>query len=165
MVADQSEEAVMFKIWVRAGVIGLVLVVALAASAGCSPAPRVPGPSGGAPATAAPDSASGGGPTPAFAWAFDDAGVPEVGDLELTMMGTWQQAEGAASLDGGTGHASSAAPGPVETTASFTVTVWVSLPPPRLLGQAAFATALSQKGRRLRRSISAPPMTVAGRSA
>jgi len=127
----------------RAVIVGCTFVVT---ATGCSPAANDDGP--GDTGVTSPTSSETGaeGPTAAFAWTFDDGGAPEVGNVPLTMAGTWQQADGAASLDGGTGHGATAAPGPVTTTESFTVMAWVSLPPPRLLGQTSFATALSQEG-------------------
>ena len=133
----------MVRIATRAAAIGAGLVMT---STACSAASTDSGPSVATIVTTADSTGGGGAPDPAFAWTFDDGGVPEVGDVMLTMAGTWEQADGAASLDGGTGFAATTAPGPLTTTESFTVAVWVSLPAPRLLGQTAFATALSQEG-------------------
>lgn len=107
-------------------IVGVVLAVAMAA---CAPA-----------------TTRGVAPAPSYVWSFEEGGAAEVGDVTLTMAGTWEQAEGAVSLDGGSGHAASVDPGPVVTTDSFTVAAWVSLPPLRLLGQHVFATVVSQEG-------------------
>jgi hypothetical protein len=52
------------------------------------------------------------------------------GDVELTFDGSVELADGAAVFDGASGFASTSSPGPIDTTASFSVAAWVSLHPP-----------------------------------
>ncbi|MGB7980946.1 MAG: LamG domain-containing protein [Candidatus Nanopelagicales bacterium] len=95
---------------------------------------------GGQAPTAPPDQASS---TPAYAWALDGDGTAEPGTQDLTFNGEHILSEDAVSFTG-TGSAATAAPGPVDATADFTVSAWVSLSP-SLVG-APFATAVSQLG-------------------
>lgn len=81
--------------------------------------------------------------TPAQAWALDGDGTANPGTQDLTFDGPHTLSEDAVSFTG-TGSAATTAPGPVDTTASFTVSAWVSLSPS--LGGAPFATAVSQLG-------------------
>lgn len=112
--------------WLTLPIVGVTLALTVAAC-------------GGPPSSA-------GGPAPSHAGTFDDGGTAAVGGVDLEMSGLWEQADGAVSLDGGSGSGASAAPGPVVTTEGFTVAAWVSLPPPRLIGQQVYAAAVSQIG-------------------
>lgn len=76
---------------------------------------------------------------PDFAWELDGDGSPASGDLELDFLGAHTLAEEAVSFDGHTGHAITPAPGPLDTTTSFSVTAWVSYAAP-----SEIAAAVSQ---------------------
>jgi hypothetical protein len=85
-------------------------------------------------------------PVPSHAWLLDGDGQPAAGDVVLTFDGTVELADGAAVFDGGSGFASTRAPGPIDTTASFSVAAWVSLHPPTDAGGWGHNTAVSQLG-------------------
>ncbi len=89
-----------------------------------------------APATAGPSSA----------WELDGDGDPADGDLPLSFSGKHQLGAEAVSFDGATGSAETPAPGPVDTTDSFSVAAWVSLSPPALPGGAQYVDAVSPLG-------------------
>lgn len=83
---------------------------------------------------------------PSQAWELDGDGLPADGDLPLTFSGKHQLGAEAVSFDGATGSGETSAPGPVDTTDSFSVAAWVSLSPPALPGGAQFVDAVSQLG-------------------
>jgi hypothetical protein len=83
---------------------------------------------------------------PSHAWLLDGDGEPTAGDLALTFDGSVELADAAAVFDGAAGFASTSAPGPVDTTASFSVAAWVSLHPPTDGGVWGFNTVVSQVG-------------------
>lgn len=85
-------------------------------------------------------------PVPSHAWPLDGDGEPAAGDTALTFNGAVDLADGAATFDGASGFARTTTPGPLDTTASFTVAAWVSLHPPTFEGGAEYATAVSQLG-------------------
>jgi len=91
---------------------------------------------GAAPAAAGPSSA----------WELDGDGKAADGDLPLTFSGKHELGAEAVSFDGATGSAETSAPGPVDTTGSFSVAAWVSLSPPALPGGAQYVDAVSQLG-------------------
>jgi hypothetical protein len=125
-------------------VLASILTVALTACAGGGSDPSVSDdPEPGAEAAAEerePD------PVPSHAWLLEGDGEPVAGEVALTFDGTVELTDDAAAFDGASGFASTTAPGPIDTTASFSVTAWVSLHPPTLPGGAEYATAVSQLG-------------------
>jgi len=84
--------------------------------------------------------------TPSHAWDLNGDGDPAVGNVSLTFSGRHELAADAVSFDGAMGSAASPAPGPVNTTESFSIAAWVSLSPPVMVGGAEFAAAVSQLG-------------------
>jgi hypothetical protein len=85
-------------------------------------------------------------PVPSHAWPLHGDGEPTAGDVVLTFDGAVELADRAVAFDGASGSASTNAPGPIDTTASFSVAAWVSLHPPALVERTEFATAVSQLG-------------------
>jgi hypothetical protein len=85
-------------------------------------------------------------PVPSHAWPLDGDGEPTAGDVALIFDAGVELADGAAVFDGASGSASTSAPGPIDTTASFSVAAWVSVHPPALVERTEFATAVSQLG-------------------
>ncbi len=79
-------------------------------------------------------------PTPLAAWQLDNNGDGSPGD-PLTFVGTHEFDHGAVVLDGVTGYGTTAGPGPLDTTASFTVAAWVTVGE-----KSPFGTVLSQVG-------------------
>lgn len=80
-----------------------------------------------APATTALASpVSSDNPLPIAAWNLDGDGTASIGDSSLEFSGSYAFSDTAVSFDGYTGSASTAAPGPINTTASFTVSAWVN---------------------------------------
>jgi hypothetical protein len=125
-------------------VLASILTVAMTACAGGGSDPSASDdPEPGAEAAAEerePD------PVPSHAWLLDGDGQPAAGDVALTFDGTVELADGAAVFDGASGFASTSAPGPIDTTASFSVAAWVSLHPPTEAGGWGFNTVVSQLG-------------------
>jgi hypothetical protein len=125
-------------------VLASILTVALTACAGGGSDPSTTDdPEPGAEAAAEegePD------PVPSHAWLLDGDGQPAEGDVPLAFDGKVELADGAAVFDGASGSASTAAPGPIDTTASFSVAAWVNLHPPTLVERTEYATAVSQLG-------------------
>lgn len=80
-------------------------------------------------------------PAPAAHWLLAGDGSPAAGDLSLTVDGDATWTSDGLVLDGETGYASTAEPGPIDTTGSFTVMAWVK--PDGIL---PYATAVSQLG-------------------
>jgi hypothetical protein len=124
-------------------VLASILAVAMTACAGGSDPSASDDPEPGAAAAAEerePD------PVPSHAWLLDGDGQPAAGGVVLTFDGTVELADGAAVFDGASGFASTRAPGPIDTTASFSVAAWVSLHPPTDAGGWGFNTVVSQLG-------------------
>jgi hypothetical protein len=65
-------------------------------------------------------------PLPVAAWNLDGDGTASVGQSPLEFTGAYKFSDTAVSLDGYTGNASTSAPGPIDTTASFSVLAWVN---------------------------------------
>jgi hypothetical protein len=132
--------------------LAAIVTVLLAACGAASPpsVPLTPGTSaapapaasvGSAPATSAPPpSAEIVLPTPLAAWPLDGDGAGSPGE-PLTFVGTHQFDHGAVVLDGVTGYGTTAGPGPLDTTASFTVAAWVTVGE-----KSPFGNVLSQVG-------------------
>ena len=79
-------------------------------------------------------------PTPLASWSLDTGGDGSPGE-PLSFVGTHEFDHGAVVLDGVTGYGTTAGPGLLDTTASFTVAAWVTV------GQKSpFGTVLSQVG-------------------
>ena len=76
---------------------------------------------------------------PDVAWKLDGDGTPAAGGIELEFVGAHALSEEAVSFDGHTGHAITSAPGPLDTTQSFSVTAWVNYAAP-----SEIAAAVSQ---------------------
>ena len=74
-----------------------------------------------------------------YSWKLDGDGSAAAGELELEFVGAHMLSDEAVSFDGHTGHAISSAPGPIDTTQSFTVTAWVNYAAP-----SEIAAAVSQ---------------------
>jgi hypothetical protein len=143
-------------------VFASILTVVLAGCAGAGPNPEDPAEPDQGAENAAPDDAAepvadtggsepvedptGSDPVPSHAWPLDSDGEPAAGDVALTFDGNVELADGAAVFDGATGSASTDAPGPVDTTTSFSVSAWVSLHPSTGEGGWGFNTAVSQVG-------------------
>jgi Concanavalin A-like lectin/glucanases superfamily len=114
----------------------LLIGISLIWACGCSAKGQPPSPA----------QASQSARLPAQAWLLAGNGKPAVGDANLSFLGRYRLAAHAVAFDGGSGYAATDGPGPVDTTASFSVAAWVSLAPPKIVGGAAFATAVSQIG-------------------
>ena len=84
--------------------------------------------------------------TPTHVRPLEGGGRPDAGDVGLGFSGTYDVSGKAAAFDGGSGFAATSGPGPVDTTASFSVDPWVNLSPPRRLGGAELPAAVSQLG-------------------
>ena len=69
---------------------------------------------------------SPGGPLPVAAWDLDGDGAASIGDSALEFSGAYEFSDTAVAFDGYTGSGSTAAPGPIDTTASFSVSAWVN---------------------------------------
>jgi hypothetical protein len=67
-----------------------------------------------------------GKPLSVAAWNLDGDGTASAGDSALEFSGAYEFSDTAVSLDGYTGNASTSAPGPIDTTASFSVSAWVN---------------------------------------
>jgi hypothetical protein len=65
-------------------------------------------------------------PSPVAAWKLDGDGTTSVGDSPLEFSGAYQFSDTAVALDGYTGSGSTSAPGPLDTTASFSISAWVN---------------------------------------
>jgi hypothetical protein len=137
------------KVTVAAG----ILMVALIGCAGEGPDPSPPAaPDQGSDATASDSVSEPVGneaesePMSIHVWRLDGDGEPKAGNVPVTFDGTVELADTAATFDGASGFASTGTPGPIDTTASFSVAAWVSLHPPTLPGGAEYATAVSQVG-------------------
>ena len=65
-------------------------------------------------------------PVPVAAWNLDGDGSASVGNSALEFSGAYEFSDTAVSFDGYTGNASTSAPGPLDTTASFSVSAWVN---------------------------------------
>ena len=65
-------------------------------------------------------------PVPVAAWNLDGDGTASVGDSALEFSGAYDFSDTAVALDGYTGNALTSAPGPIDTTASFSVSAWVN---------------------------------------
>jgi hypothetical protein len=118
------------------------MVVAALAVTGLTAACTTPNPAAqplSGPDTSLADTASN-------TWALDGNGTAERGSTDLTFHGTYSLGDDATVFDGGTGYADTEEPGPIDTTSSFTVAAWVGLYPPRMLGGAVYADAVSQLG-------------------
>lgn len=63
---------------------------------------------------------------PVVAWSLDGDGTASVGNSTLEFSGTYEFSDTAVSFDGYTGNASTVAPGPIDTTESFSVSAWVN---------------------------------------
>jgi hypothetical protein len=140
-----------------------VLLAALTSCADGSPDPEVTSPDQGAEPIATESEVDGQGSepsegteqtevaegpaaVPSHAWPLDGDGEPAAGDVTLSFDGSVELADGAAVFDGASGFASTAASGPIDTTASFSVAALVSLHPSAFEGRAEYATAVSQLG-------------------
>jgi hypothetical protein len=75
-----------------------------------------------APTTAGPDATAA---EPSFHWPLEGAGAADTGSIDLTAYGAATWSPQGLVLDGTTGYAATAEPGPIDTSASFTVTAWV----------------------------------------
>jgi hypothetical protein len=90
-------------------------------------------------------------PLPIAAWDLDGDGTASVGNSTLEFSGAYEFSDTAVAFDGYTGSASTAAPGPIDTTASFSVSAWVnyadrvsdSSQAVSQLGEVSYAFALS----------------------
>lgn len=65
-------------------------------------------------------------PVPVAAWNLDGDGTASVGASALEFSGAYEFSDTAVALDGYTGNASTSAPGPIDTTTSFSVSAWVN---------------------------------------
>ena len=65
-------------------------------------------------------------PLPIAAWDLDGDGTASVGNSTLEFSGAYEFSDTAVAFDGYTGSASTSAPGPIDTTASFSVSAWVN---------------------------------------
>ncbi|HEX5828061.1 MAG TPA: LamG domain-containing protein [Candidatus Limnocylindrales bacterium] len=134
----------------RRSALILVPVIAAALVAGCSPAappspraPAVDGPSlpPASPSSPPSESAAPSAAPPAVVWAFDAGAASGTGTDDLAFVGGHALGTAGVALDGATARGTTDGPGPIDTTASFTVAAWVSPNRP-----APFAAALSQLG-------------------
>ncbi len=97
------------------------------------------GGAGASPATDPPGTPTAPDAEPDFAWALDGNGAPSAGGMDLQFDGAHDFWDHAVALDGYTGFGTSAGPGPVDTTQSFSVAAWVNLG-----SRAGIAAAVSQ---------------------
>src|SRR5215217_4811713 len=81
-------------------------------------------------------------PLPVAAWNLDGDGTASVGDSGLEFSGAYEFSDTAVSFDGYTGSASTSAPGPIDTKASFSVSAWVNY----VDKVSAFSVAICQLG-------------------
>jgi hypothetical protein len=81
-------------------------------------------------------------PLPVAAWNLDGNGTASVGDYGLEFSGAYEFSDTAVSFDGYTGSASTSAPGPIDTKASFSVSAWVNYADK----VSAFSVAICQLG-------------------
>ena len=65
-------------------------------------------------------------PVPVAAWNLDGDGSASVGNSALEFSGAYEFSDTAVALDGYTGSGSTSAPGPIDTTVSFSVSAWVN---------------------------------------
>jgi len=79
---------------------------------------------------------------PMLAWSFGGEATIQAGDVDLEFSGGHELAGNAVSFDGRTGFGASVLPAPVNTTASFSVSAWVSAADP-----VQYAAAVSQVGK------------------
>jgi hypothetical protein len=64
--------------------------------------------------------------TPIAAWNLNGDGTASVGDSALEFSGAYEFSDTAVAFDGYTGSGSTSAPGPIDTTKSFSVSAWVN---------------------------------------
>jgi hypothetical protein len=79
---------------------------------------------------------------PVAAWDLDGDGKASVGNSALEFSGAYNFSDTAVSFDGYTGNTSTDAPGPLDTTASFSVSTWVNYAD----RASAFSVAVCQLG-------------------
>jgi hypothetical protein len=91
-------------------------------------------------ATVAPSTGDA-APEPMLAWSFGDAATTEAGDVDVEFSGGYEFVGNAVTFNGRNGFGTSVVPAPVNTTASFSVSAWVSAADP-----VQYATAVSQVG-------------------
>ncbi|MGI8829486.1 MAG: LamG domain-containing protein [Candidatus Limnocylindria bacterium] len=113
--------------------LGLVL---LAAGCGTPPATTT------APPSDTPAASAAGLPDPDFAWALNGDGSASAGGVDLEFSGAHELSDEAVSFDGFTGYGATPIPGPLDTTASFSVSAWVNYAD----RTAAIAEAVAQLG-------------------
>ena len=65
-------------------------------------------------------------PLPIAVWNLDGDGTASVGNSALAFSGAYEFSDTAVAFDGYTGNASTSAPGPIDTTASFSVSAWMN---------------------------------------
>lgn len=109
----------------------LILTVSLGLVAACGPAaanePTTTRSTASAvETTTTTESADLAAPDPDAGWAFNGDGKADTGGADLEFMGAHEVGSEAVAFDGHSGHAITSGPGPIDTTASFTVTAWVN---------------------------------------
>jgi len=126
-----------------------VMIAVLLTVAACAPQDAPKSAAAAAPAAtptsapvASPAPASSESPRPLAYWHLNGDGKDSVGDSALEFSGLYALSDTAVSFDGHTGSASTAAPGPLDTTESFSVSAWVNY-----AHQAANSKAVSQLGK------------------
>jgi hypothetical protein len=108
------------------------LTAAPTATPGRQPTPTAltatatPQPASPTPAAASTDTALA---QPDYAWPLTGDGRPSAGGFELSFEGAYVSSASGTTFDGQTGFATTTAPGPLDTTASFSVAAWVTLGP------------------------------------
>ncbi len=65
-------------------------------------------------------------PNPDYSWELSSTGSATAGEFDVEFLGAFDAALGAVSFDGYTGHATTTAPFPLDTTSSFTIAAWVN---------------------------------------
>lgn len=115
-------------------VLGILMSIMLAACGGqIEPAAAVPTapaalatPEAPTPPVASVSPTPSEGPLPVAAWNLDGDGTDSAGDFNLEFSGAYEFSDTAVAFDGYTGSASTAAPGPIDPTASFSVSAWLN---------------------------------------
>jgi hypothetical protein len=139
----------------RAAVLALLMVIV--AACGSATATGAPPASDAPPATGSPQAsgpvAEAELPAPDFAWAFDGDGKASAGGIDVEFLGAYESSADAVAFDGYTGHGM-AAEGLVDTTKSFTLSVWANYAKAQrqsavlgVLGDDSYAAALAVGGK------------------
>ena len=134
----------------------LTMLMVIVAACGSATASGDPPPPGTPPATGSPAAtgsvAEAELPAPDYAWAFDGDGRASAGGMDVEFLGAYESSADAVAFDGYTGHGM-AAEGLVDTTRSFTLSVWANYAKPRgqsavleVLGDDSYAAALAVGG-------------------